>query len=79
MAIGFGIVTVALLATFAKYFSKLWFIWVMGMLITFEIGMFANAGSQKKLGVKAELGTGSKTSGSPVKEEPLVSGGPTKA
>lgn len=79
MAIGFGIVTAALLATFAKYFTKLWFIWVMGVLIIFEIGMFTNAGSQKKLEVKAELTTGLKTSGSPMKEGPPASGGPTNA
>ena len=79
MAIGFGIVTVALLATFAKYFTKLWFIWVIGVLIIFEIGMFANAGSQKKLEVKAELASGSKTSGSPMKEGAPASGGPAKA
>ena len=79
MAIGFGIVTVALLATFAKYFSKLWFIWIMGVLIIFEIGMFANASSQKKLEVKAELASVSKTSGSPMKEGPPASGGPNKA
>ena len=48
MAVGFGIVTVAFLATFAKYFSKRWFIWVMGILIAAEVAMFRNAGNQKK-------------------------------
>ena len=48
MAVGFGIVTVAFLATFAKYFSKRWFIWVMGILIAAEVAMFLNAGNQKK-------------------------------
>ena len=48
MAVGFGIVTVAFLATFAKYFSKRWFIWVMGILSAAEVAMFRNAGNQKK-------------------------------
>ena len=48
MAVGFGIVTVAFLATFAKYFSKRWFIWVVGMLIAAEVVMFLNDGNQKK-------------------------------
>ena len=48
MAVGFGIVTVAFLATFAKYFSKRSFIWVVGMLIAAEVAKFLNAGNQKK-------------------------------
>ena len=38
------------LATFAKYFSKRWFIWVMGILIATLVGMIMNAGNQKKGG-----------------------------
>ena len=79
MAIGFGIVTVAILATFAKCFSKLWFVWVIGILIALEIGMFINAGNQKKFVEKGELGAGSKTSGSVLKEEVPASDGPNKA
>lgn len=58
MAVGFAIATVAVLVTFAKYFSKRWFIWFMGAIIAAEVVMFMNAGSQKKLGEKAEM-TGS--------------------
>ena len=69
MAIGFGIVTVAFIATFAKYFSKRWFIWFMGMVIAAEVAMFMNAGKQKKMGENTEMARAVKTAGSLKKDE----------
>lgn len=77
MAVGFGIVTVAFLATFAKYFSKRWFIWVMGILIAAEVAMFLNAGNQKKSRGSEEK-VGGEITRSAKKEESSVAKGQEK-
>ena len=74
MAVGFGIVTVAFLATFAKYFSKLWFIWVMGILIAAEVAMFFNAGNQKKSRGSEEKVGGEITRSAKKEESPVAKG-----
>ena len=79
MAVGFGIVTVALLVTFAKYFSKRWFIWFMGAVIAAEVGMFMNAGSRKKIGENAEVAGASKSPSSANKGEIPAQNGQNKA
>lgn len=45
MVIGFGIVIVVIFVIFVKCFLKFWFVWVIGILIVFEIGMFINVGN----------------------------------
>ena len=77
MPVGFGIVAVAFLATFAKYFSKRWFIWVMGILIAAEVAMFLNAGNQKKSRGSEEK-VGGEITRSAKKEESSVAKGQEK-
>ena len=47
MSLGFGLALAAILATFAKRFSKFWFFYMIVMLILIQAGMIMNAASKK--------------------------------